>query len=202
MKDHGIEQVIPCKVQTLSTKTCFITYFGVADTSTQLSTPDATSVPISQIVKETMRDLFHVASTPDQINERDLFYVRTGWFPEPEAVDEYDGVNFKELLKIPQKPDEELYQTRAVMKDVIENSIKMVNSHPYSLRCLVNGTAAAKKAQAICSLQTEAAVKGYWSYSLGSLVAWKTGLCGQRMTSLAYMRKADLSGEVVHLESI
>lgn len=161
MKEHGIEHVIPCKVQTLSTKTCFIKYFGVADTPTHLSILAATSIPISQIVKETMMDVFHVASAPDHINERDLFYIRTGWFPKPAAVDDYNGVNFKELLRIPQMQNEEFYKIRAAMKDVFENSIKMVNSHPYSLRCLVNGTAAAKKAQAFCSLQTEAAVKEY-----------------------------------------
>ena len=76
-------------------------------------------------------------------------------------MDDYDGVNFKELLRIPHMQNEEFYEIRAVMKDVFENSIKMVNSHPYSLRCLVNGTAAAKKAHAFCSLQTEAAVKEY-----------------------------------------
>ena len=67
VKKHGIEHVIPCKVQTLSTKTCFITYFGVADTPTQLSILAATSIPISQIVKETTMDVFHVASAPDLI---------------------------------------------------------------------------------------------------------------------------------------
>lgn len=97
--------------------------------------------------------------TPDNVKERDLFYVISGWYPEQEAMDKFKGVDTTKLLRIPKDPN--MYSKKEAIRNIFENSIRSVNSQPYSSRWLVNGTAAAMKDKAFSSMQTEAAVKEY-----------------------------------------
>ena len=147
----------------------FVTYFGVEDTQSLPTTctvsgetSASSRIPISSVVLETMREVLELHTpTRENVKERDLFYVISGWYPEQEAMDKFKGVDTTKLLRIPKDPSEDMYSQKEAIRNIVENAIRSVNLQPYSSRWLVNGTAAAMKDKAFSSLQTEAAVKEY-----------------------------------------
>ena len=81
-----------------------MTCFGVEDTA-QPSTNTAAVIDTAAIVEQTMQLVLIVsANAPDMVKHRDMFYVQTGWYPEPEFQDKYHAVPITELLSLTTQP--------------------------------------------------------------------------------------------------
>eukprot|EP00731_Ephydatia_muelleri_P014319 Em0008g39a len=119
-------------------------HFGVEDTQPQsqpatVSDNTATVIDTASIVRQTMRRALNLpVNMCDTVKHRDMFYVQTGWYPEPEAQDRFHAVPILELLSIPTLPSDEFHKQKESLRNIFEECIGGIISHPIALRFVVN----------------------------------------------------------------
>ena len=155
---HHNDQVVLCKVQTISTSNC-VKYFGVQDVPV-CQTSCSRAPELSRVVKKVMSSVLSESSrAPEPVEQRNIFYVVMGWYPEPEAVDKYHCVDKMELLSVPQVESDEYYHEFLCIRTIFEESLKGVSFHEYPFRLAVN--AGVHECKPLCSPQCEATTKTY-----------------------------------------
>ena len=172
MKDtHGSQDDVPtpCKVQTVGTS-CIKTYFGVQPEMVGAQTTMAVGASeIGTIVAKSMSLVLKTSDTvpPNAIQERNLLYVITGWYPEPEKSDTFSHVTNKAaLVKLPDPNDQLHSLVRPLINMFCAFVTKVKKSCSYQLRPAVSDSAdrhGGSMPRIITSLQTEKCVREYCS---------------------------------------
>lgn len=146
-----------CKVQTISA-TCYKTYFGVQDASTTLATPADTV--IAAAVKQAMSAVIRIYPSAEPVKRRNLFYIQTGWYPEPERADKYSHVDKTAALRLPLVEDEGDHSTKSAIDAIFCEAVVAIKNRDFAFRAVL-GADTEKWFKAFSTLQNDASVSSY-----------------------------------------
>lgn len=104
---------------------------------------------MSSVVNKTIRSVLSDSTpTPEPIEQKNIFYVVTGWYPKPKAVDVYHVVDQMALCSVPLLESTDYHQE---FKCIFEDSIRGMDEQHYPFRLSVNASIDGRKP--LCSLQ-------------------------------------------------
>ena len=101
---------------------------------------------------------------PDGIQERNLLYVITGWYPEPERMDTFSHITNKAALVELPDPNDHLHSFVGPLTNIFRTFVTKVESCSFQMRAAVSDSAdrcGGAVPRIITSLQTENSVGEY-----------------------------------------
>lgn len=125
-------------------------------------------VDLTSLAKRAMRKALRRTPGPELLRQRNLFYVKMGWYPELESKDKYHTLNIRELLTTPRNPKNQSWEQFISITQMFREAIRAVSFHPFAFRVKVNRPDDVH-VKPMSSLQNETSVSKY-ARTLVSLV--------------------------------